>query len=133
MLIQDDNRFSYYPGITKGGLVDKAEIIEIPKNAQFFNQAKLAKQTNEVIVYLTSDAVMSYNIQDKTFSKLITIDTLYKYQRVFEVSFGEFVQDFNQDGLSDFITYSLDTTHVYLQNLDGSFTHQSHVSLPLSP
>ena len=130
MLIQDDNRFSYYPGITKGGLVDKAEIIEIPKNAQFFNQAKLAKQTNEVIVYLTSDAVMSYNIQDKTFSKLITIDTLYKYQRVFEVSFGEFVQDFNQDGLSDFITYSLDTTHVYLQNLDGSFTHQS---LAISP
>ena len=130
LLIQDDNRFSYYPGITKGGLVDKAEIIEIPKNAQFFNQAKLAKQTNEVIVYLTSDAVMSYNIQDKTFSKLITIDTLYKYQRVFEVSFGEFVQDFNQDGLSDFITYSLDTTHVYLQNLDGSFTHQS---LAISP
>jgi hypothetical protein len=130
LLIQDDNRFSYYPSITKGGLVDKAEIIEIPKNAQFFNQAKLAKQTNEVIVYLTSDAVMSYNIQDKTFSKLLTIDTLYKYQRVFEVSFGEFVQDFNQDGLSDFITYSLDTTHVYLQNLDGSFTHQS---LAISP
>ena len=130
LLIQDDNRFSYYPGITKGGLVDKAEIIEIPKNAQFFNQAKLAKQTNEVIVYLTSDAVMSYNIQDKTFSKLITIDTLYKYQSIFEVNFGEFVQDFNQDGLSDFITYSLDTTHVYLQNLDGSFTHQS---LAISP
>jgi hypothetical protein len=130
LLIQDDNYFSYYPGITKGGLVDKAEIIEIPKNAQFFNQAKLAKQTNEVIVYLTSDAVMSYNIKDKTFSKLLTIDTLYKYQRVFEVNFGEFVQDFNQDGLSDFITYSLDTTHVYLQNLDGSFTHQS---LPISP
>lgn len=130
LLIQDDNYFSYYPGITKGGLVDKAEIIEIPKNAQFFNQAKLAKQTNEVIVYLTSDAVMSYNIKEKKFSKLLTIDTLYKYQRVFEVSFGEFVQDFNQDGLSDFITYSLDTTHVYLQNLDGSFTHQS---LPISP
>jgi hypothetical protein len=130
LLIQDDNRFSYYPSITKGGLVDKAEIIEIPKNAQFFNQAKLAKQTNEVIVYLTSDSVMSYNIQDKTFSKLIAIDTLYKYQSIFEVNFGEFVQDFNQDGLSDFITYSLDTTHVYLQNLDGSFTHQS---LPISP
>jgi len=130
LLIQDDNRFSYYPGISKGGLVDKAEIIEIPKNAQFFNQAKLANQANEVIVYLTSDAVMSYNIQDKTFSKLIAVDTLYKYQSIFEVNFGEFVQDFNQDGLSDFITYSLDKTHVYLQNSDGSFTHQS---LAISP
>jgi hypothetical protein len=130
LLIQDDNRFSYYPDITKGGLVDKVEIIDIPKNAQFFNQATLAKQTKEVIVYLTSDAVMSYNIEDKTFSKLTDVDTLYKYQNIFEVNFGEFVQDFNQDGLSDFITYSLDKTHVYLQNSDGSFNHQS---LAISP
>jgi hypothetical protein len=130
LLIQDDTRFSYYPQITKGGLDAKAQIIEIPKNAQFFNQAKLAKQANEVIVYLTSDAVMSYNVEDKTLSKLIAVDTLYKYQSIFEVNFGEFVQDFNQDGLSDFITYSLDTTHLYLQNLDGSFTHQS---LAVSP
>ena len=130
LLIQDDDRFSYYPSITKDGLVDKAEIIEIPKDAQFFNQATLAKHANEVIVYLTSDAVMSYNIQDKSFNKLIAVDTLYKYQGIFDVNFGEFVQDFNQDGLSDFITYSLDTTHVYLQNSDGSFTHQS---LAISP
>jgi hypothetical protein len=130
LLIQDNNRFSYYAGITKGGLVEKAEIIEMPKNAQFFNQAKLANQSNEVIVYLTSDAVMSYNIEDKKISKLISVDTLYKYQSIFEVNFGEFVQDFNQDGLTDFITYSLDTTHVYLQNSDGSFNHQS---LAISP
>jgi len=130
LLIQDDNRFSYYPRITHNGLVEQAQIIDIPKNAQFFNQAKLAKQENEVIVYLTADAVMSYNLEDKSISKLITVDTLYKYQSIFEVNFGEFVQDFNQDGLSDFITYSLDKTHVYLQNVDGTFNHQS---LEISP
>jgi len=130
LLIQDDNRFSYYADITKGGLVEQAQIIKIPDNAQFFNQAKLAKQENEVIVYLTADAVMSYNIESKTISKLITVDTLFKYQRIFEVNFGEFVQDFNEDGLSDFITYSLDKTHVYLQNADGSFDHQT---LAISP
>jgi len=130
LLIQDDNRFSYYADITKGGLIKQAQIITIPDNAQFFNQAKLAKQESEVIVYLTADAVMSYNIENKTISKLIAVDTLYKYQRIFEVNFGEFVQDFNEDGLSDFITYSLDKTHVYLQNADGSFAHQT---LAVSP
>ncbi|TWX56255.1 FG-GAP repeat domain-containing protein [Colwellia hornerae] len=130
LLIHDDNRFSYYPHIAQGGLVDKAQIIEIPENAQFFNQAKLAKQASEVIVYLTADAVMSYNIEDKTINKLIDVETLYKYQGIFEVNFGDFVQDFNQDGLSDFITYSLDTTHLYLQNAAGEFSHQS---LAISP
>jgi len=89
----------------------------------------LANQATDVIVYLTSDAVMSYNIESKTLTQLLAVDTLYKYQSAFEtglgeVNFGEFVQDFNQDGLSDFITYSLDKTHVYLQNADGSFAHQ---------
>jgi len=130
ILIHDDNSFSYYPHIAKDGLTQKAQIITTPDNALFYNQAKLANKTNEVIVYLTGDAVLSYNIEDKTISKLLTVDTLYKYQRDFEMNFGEFVQDFNQDGLSDFITYSLDTTHVYLQNSDGSFTHQS---LAISP
>ena len=73
LLIQDDNRFSYYPRITQNGLVEQAQIIDIPKNAQFFNQAKLAKQANEVIVYLTADAVMSYNLEDKSISKLILL------------------------------------------------------------
>jgi hypothetical protein len=130
LLIHDDNSFSYYPHIAKEGLTQQAQIIATPDNAQFYNQAKLANKSNEVIVYLTSDAVMSYDIEEKTISKLLAVDTLYKYQRDFEISFGEFVQDFNQDGLSDFITYSLDTTHVYLQNTDGSFTHQS---LAISP
>ncbi|NQZ23309.1 MAG: VCBS repeat-containing protein [Colwellia sp.] len=130
LLIHDDNSFSYYPHIAKNGLTQKAQIITTPDNAQFYNQAKLANKAKEVIVYLTSDAVMSYNIEDKTISKLLAVDTLYKYQREFEINFGEFVQDFNQDGLSDFITYSLDKTHVYLQNTDGSFTHQT---LDISP
>jgi hypothetical protein len=130
LLIHDDKSFSYYPHIAKDGLTQKAQIITAPENAQFYNQAKLANKANEVIVYLTSDAVMSYNIEEKTISKLLSVDTLYKYQRDFEIDFGEFVQDFNQDGLSDFITYSLETTHVYLQKTDGSFTHQS---LAISP
>lgn len=130
LLIQDENHFSYYSAIAKGGLVEQAQVIAIPENAQFFNQAKLANQESEVIVYLTADAVMSYNIADKSISKLVSVDTLYKYQSSYQVSFGEFVQDFNQDGLSDFITYSLDTTHVYLQNVDGTFSHQP---LAISP
>jgi hypothetical protein len=130
LLIHDENRFSYYQNITKSGLTEKAKIINIPESAQFFNQAKLANQENEVIVYLTGDAVMSYDIETKVLSKLLTIDTLYKYQNIFDINFGEFVQDFNQDGLSDFITYSLDKTHIYLQNKNGTFSHQS---LAVSP
>ncbi|MBA6305057.1 VCBS repeat-containing protein [Colwellia sp. MB02u-14] len=130
LLIHDDKRFSYYPRIAKDGLTKKAQLIETPDNAQFYNQAKLANKKNEVVVYLTGDAVMSYNIEDKTLSKLLDVDTLYKYQSIFEMNFGEFVQDFNEDGLSDFITYSLDKTHLYLQKPDGSFTHQS---LAISP
>ncbi len=130
LLIHDDNSFSYYPHIAKDGLTQQAQIISTPENAQFYNQAKLANKANEVIVYLTGDAVMSYDIEKKTLSKLLAVDTFYKYQRDLEIDFGEFVQDFNQDGLSDFITYSLDTTHVYLQNADGSFAHQSLAITP---
>jgi len=130
LLIQDDNRFSYYPHFNKIGLADKARIILIPDNAQFYNQAKLANNANEVIVYLTRDSVMSYNIEDKTLTKLLAVDSLYKYQADLDVSLGEFVQDFNQDGLSDFITYSLDATHVYLQNSDGTFAHQPFAISP---
>ncbi|MFT4725431.1 MAG: hypothetical protein ACI9YP_001839, partial [Colwellia sp.] len=64
LLIHDGNRFSYYPRISKSGLVEQAQIIDIPENAQFFNQATLAKQVGEVIVYLTTNAVMSYNLED---------------------------------------------------------------------
>jgi len=130
LLIHDDNSFSYYPHIAKEGLAQQAQIIAAPDNAQFYNQAKLANKVNEVIVYLTGDAVMSYDIEEKKISKLLTVDTLYKYQSDIQIDFGEFVQDFNQDGLSDFITYSLDTTHLYLQNTDGSFTHQSLAITP---
>ncbi|MBA6358042.1 MULTISPECIES: VCBS repeat-containing protein [unclassified Colwellia] len=130
LLIHDDNRFSYYPRISESGLVEQAQIIDIPENAQFFNQATLAKQVGEVIVYLTTNAVMSYNLEDKTISKLIDVDTLYKYQGIFDVNFGDFVHDFNQDGLSDFITHSLDTTHIYLQNATGAFTQQSFAISP---
>jgi len=130
LLIQDDNRFSYFPHFSKGGVVDKAQIILIPDNVQFYNQAKLANKANEVIVYLTRDSVMSYNIEDKTLSKLLSVDTLYKYPADLEIGIGEFVQDFNQDGLSDFIIYSLDATHVYLQNMDGTFAHQPFAISP---
>ena len=68
LLIHDDNSFSYYPHIAKEGLTQQAQIIATPDNAQFYNQAKLANTPNEVIVYLTSDAVMSYNIEKKTIS-----------------------------------------------------------------
>ena len=135
LLIQGGNRFSYYQQIAKNGLTQKAQLIEIPKNAQFFNQAKLANQAYDVIVYLTADAVMSYHIASKTLTKLLAVDTLFKYQNTAKtdfsgVSFGEFVQDFNQDGLSDFITTSLDKTHVYLQNSDGTFNHQDFSIAP---
>jgi len=130
LLIQQDEHFAYYPNIATGGLLKEGQQVDIPQQAQFYNKGRLAGEAKEVLFYLTADKVMAYNFTNKTTQELFSVDSFYHYQQEYKVKFSDFVFDANGDGLSDVITYSLDASHLYLQNKQGEFVHQT---LNMSP
>jgi hypothetical protein len=130
IIIQKNNSLSYYPELVTKGLVENPEIISIPKNVQFFNKATLANTEKEVLLYLTNTHILAYYPEQKKTEELIKVDSMYHYQTDVEASFGEFVQDLNQDGLSDLLINSLTQTHIFIQNKQGGFTQQT---LDVSP
>jgi len=130
LLIQQDNHFVYYPNIATGGLLKEAQQIDIPAPAQFYNKGRLAGETKDVLFYLSADNVAVYNFTSKTTQALFSVNSFYHYQQEYKVKFSDFVFDANGDGLSDVITYSLDASHLYLQNKQGQFVHQQ---LKMSP
>jgi hypothetical protein len=124
LLILQDNQFTYYPNIVTGGLLRGAQKIEIPTQAQFYNKGKLAGNEKNVLFYLTADKVMVYNFTTKVTQELFSVDSFYHYKKDFKIEYSNFAFDANNDGLTDVITYSLDKSHLYLQNKKGQFTHQ---------
>ena len=124
LLILQDNQFIYYPNIVTSGLLKGAQKIEIPTQAQFYNKGKLAGNEKNVLFYLTADKVMVYNFTTKVTQELFSVDSFYHYKKDFKIEYSNFAFDANNDGLTDVITYSLDKSHLYLQNKKGQFTHQ---------
>ncbi|MEW6990145.1 FG-GAP repeat domain-containing protein [Colwelliaceae bacterium 6441] len=130
LLIQSDKGFVYYPQIVKNTLSTDGTLINIPKDARYYNIGRRANVEQDVLFYLTKDEIQSYDFTTQQLTSLFSIDSLSRYQQEFEAKLSPFILDVNGDELTDVITYSLDNTHLYLQQENGGFIHKV---LPLSP
>jgi len=124
LLIHNKKNFIYYPALVGANLAKEEQVIAIPKQVQFYNKGKLANVEQDVLFYLSGEKVFSYNFLEKSVTEQFTIDSLNHYQTEFQTEYSEFIIDINNDGLTDIITYSLDKTHLYIQDSSANFTHQ---------
>lgn len=129
LLIQNKSSISYYPQFISKGPDNTVQLIEIPAKVQSFNKGKLAKNDNEVLFYFTGSEVLTYDFISKETTSILNVDSLFKHQEKFDANFGDFINDINEDGLTDIVTYSFTQTNVYLQRESGDFEH-FHFDLP---
>lgn len=104
---------------------NSARQVPIPTQAQFFQKAQLKGQPVEQLVVFGSQGVSAFNAQDNSWLRLFNTESLYRTvdgKRLFKL---DFVHDFNNDTLSDFIVPDFNAHHVYMQQQDGSFTKYS--------
>jgi len=112
---------------------NKYEIAEqsiIPKQFYRFDITELqAGDTKQQKIYfLSSNTLALY--QDKKFTKLTKINSLYVQEQADFLSRGDFIQDLNNDGFDDVIIADFNKTHVYIGQGMASFAKQS---LPIKP
>lgn len=123
LLIQNKSSLSYYPQFITKGKDSAVQLIEIPANVQSFNKGKLATNDKEVLFYFTGSEVLAYDFVTKESISILRVDSLFKHQENFDAVFGEFINDINEDGLTDIVTYSFTHTNLYIQQESGEFKH----------
>ncbi|WP_233011107.1 FG-GAP repeat domain-containing protein [Rheinheimera faecalis] len=101
---------------------NSAKQVPIPTQAQFFHKAQLKGQPGEQLVVFGSQGVSAFNAQDSSWQRLLNTESLYRTVDGKRLLKLDFVYDFNNDGLSDFIVPDFNAHHVYMQQQDGSFT-----------
>lgn len=101
---------------------NSARQVPLPTQAQFFHKAQLKGQLNEQLVVLGTEGISGFNSQDNSWRRLLNTESLYRTVDSKRLLKLDFVYDFNNDGLSDFIVPDFNAHHVYMQQQDGSFT-----------
>ncbi len=105
-----------------------AELSIIPKQFYRFDITELKENKQQKIYFLSTDALVLY--QDKKFTKLTKIKSLYVQEQADFLSRGDFIQDLNDDGFDDAIIADFNKTHVFIGQGMTSFAKQS---LPIRP
>ena len=110
----------------------QAKQIAIPKQLQFFQQAKLAKAGGAVqhaqLVALGQQGIWQYDESNQRWSLLTQVASAYPVIDQKRFSQLSFTEDFNNDQLTDFLVPDFAFWHVLMQQKDGSFRQ---FSLPM--
>ena len=102
-----------------------AKQVPIPTQAQFFHKAQIKGQTTEQLVVLGTAGISAFKAEDGSWQRLLNTESLYRTVDGKRLLKLDFVYDFNNDGLSDFIVPDFNAHHVYMQQQDGSFSQFS--------
>lgn len=130
LLIQSGRSFSYIADITKVGLPEQIQSIEIPDNVLFYNKGFVAGNPSEVLFYFTGDEVLSFDLTSKALQKHLTVESFYQGQTSEVVRRSQFVVDANGDGLSDILVSDFQHANLYIQTDEGKFEAQKLILKP---
>lgn len=107
-----------------------AEQSIIPKQFYRFDITELQEGENnqQKIYFLSASSLALY--QDKKFTPLTKIKSLYVQEQADFLSRGDFIQDLNNDGFDDAVIADFNKTHVFIGQGMSSFAKQT---LPIKP
>lgn len=97
--------------------------LDLPESAQFFSRLSLADYDSEQLVFLTSDGIRHFDIQQGLSSLLVASDSLYPVVDKKRLGYFDLALDINNSGLSDLLIPDFNAYHLYIQQSDGSFVH----------
>lgn len=127
MLIgRDQQRQKYLQvmALQQGQLQSEQSYIQmLDQQVMFYDTARLAHQTNEVLVFLLPDRVAYFDVQSKQLKTLVKTRSIYRpsHAQTSKLSQLSLVHDVNGDQLSDLIITDFEQTYVFVQAANGEF------------
>ncbi len=105
-----------------------AEQTNIPKQFYRFDVSEAKQGQKQTLYFLSDDALSLY--QNKKFTSLAKIESLYIKEQADFLSRGNFIQDLNNDAFDDVIIADFNKTHILIGQGMSSFSKQT---LPIKP
>ncbi|MCJ8295442.1 MAG: VCBS repeat-containing protein [Colwellia sp.] len=109
-----------------------AEKTIIPKQFYRFDLSEVKPEQKgaqkQKLYFLSADSLTVY--QDKQFTSLASIESLYVQEQADFLSRGDFIQDLNNDAFADAIIADFNNTHILIGQEKGGFVSQV---LPIKP
>ncbi len=105
-----------------------AEQSTIPKQFYRFDLSEAKADKTQKLYFLSDDSLSLY--QNKTFTALAKIESLYIQEQADFLSRGDFIQDLNNDAFDDVVIADFSKTHIFIGQQSSNFAKQT---LPIKP
>lgn len=99
-------------------------VTNLDKNILFYQKAKLANHSHQVMLFLLPGQVAYFDMQSKSVKTLVQTNSIYRNSHALNSKINpmQFALDINNDELTDLIIADFEQTYIYVQRKDGSFT-----------
>ena len=113
-------------------MADKADIHPLSEQLIMYDVGQLADVRGQSLVFIQPGKVVAYMPNERRYRTLVDVKSIYRdsFRRTSAIAKMDFLQDVNQDGLSDIIVADFEQTRIFIQRSDGGFSEGQSVNIP---